>query len=613
MMDFADARTAQNARSRGSVSLGIVVEALATSAALTLFVSYRQFEPIWQVGSGMLGLGLATALAYLVGRVASELSGRREPTHVASIAAVVMGPLLFALLLLDVSVSRFALVGELALLVAFLFLGSAPVRGSVRAAISVVLLGVAAYPTLAAVSTFGETTLEYGSDDVQYQFSSYHDLSVTSFPILAGEVQDGGAITAISEGRILLVAGNGEARILTVGDGLAVSTLDLHLPLDVPAYRAQVQNPDKLRDYRVTDALYSDGRLLVAYTHWHLETDCFTLRLVEAEFVGAEVGQWTTRFDSDPCLGELTNQAGGRIEAWGASDVLLSVGDFSNTHWPPEAHYGQIIRLDRDSWRAEVFSRGHRNPQGLLVSDGAVWSTEHGPQGGDELNLLEPLGNYGWPQVSYGTDYGKKTLSIGATPGDHSGFVQPIYAWTPSIGVSELIEISGTAFPLWEGDLLVASLSGQGHGEALFRVRLVAGRVVNVERIPTGRRVRDLLEIPGGLVLWDGRGVIQIARPADHVFSTCVGCHTMRPDISGIGPDLVGVVGSSVARRGGFEYSAALERYGGRWTPDRLDRFLRDPQAEVPGTTMEFDGITDPAERATIIEFLTGVSAGAAN
>jgi cytochrome c2 len=278
----------------------------------------------------------------------------------------------------------------------------------------------------------------------------------------------------------------------------------------------------------------------------------------------------------------------------------------------PASDYGKILVLDRATWRSEVFTTGHRNPEGLLVEGGGIWSTEHGPHGGDELNLVVRGSDYGWPSVSYGTDYGHKSLALGAVPGDHEGFAQPVYSWTPSIGVSSFIRVDGELFPLWRGDFLVGALSGLGNGEAIFRVRLREGRVVTAERIPVGVRVRDLVQLPGGgpVVLWDGAGTIRLLRPADHVFGACSGCHGIRNAQHAIGPDLYGVVGSPVARHADYGYSAAMLEHGGRWTPERLDRFLANPRGEVPGTSMDHEGIASAAVRADVIRFLSEISAG---
>lgn len=590
-------------------SLATLLEPFLISLGLALAVSYRFFEPIWQVSTGLLAVGSFTALAYLAGFVGQFTARRRGLARTVWITMIVSQPVLLTIWVLDLQVSRIAVLSQMALLFFTLAFAAMRVPTSVRTWVALVFFGVAAYPSL-----FGSLTTEESRNlptvHERYVFSSYHDVSVTDYRILEGEQQDGGAMTLLPDGRVLLVAGSGESRLLDLSAGLESSPIDLRLPIDVGSYRAQASNPTPY--YRITDVLYRNGHLLITYTEWYSDEDCYTLRLVEAEFDGSSVAPWATRFESQPCveLSSLNNQAGGKIAVLDPSHILLTLGTFART-WQEGADYGKILRLDTETWRPQVFTRGHRNPQGLLVVNARIWSTEHGPDGGDELNAIERSRDYGWPSVSYGTDYGKKTLGSGNTPGDHSGFEEPVYTWVPSVATSNLIRVADGVFPLWQGDLLIGSLSGLGHGRALFRVRLVDGRAVTVERIPMGSRIRDLIELPQGpLVLWDGRGGIQVVRPADHLFAQCSGCHGVRGDAHGVGPDLRGVVGSPVARHRDFEYSEAMREYGGRWTETRLDRFLESPRDEIPGSTMEHDGIDDERQRGEIIKFLKEIRAG---
>lgn len=586
-------------------SIASLLEPVFISLGLALLVSYRFFEPIWMAGPGLLALGGLTALAYFAGFIAIRRAAGAGPFRVVLIAVVVSQPVLLATWLLSLPLSRIALVLELFVLFVGLAFAASRLPPSVRAGVAALFAAVAAYPSLAG-GLQPESERSLPSVAERFVFSSYHDLSLTDFTVFDDETQSGGAITLLPDGRVVVVAGSGASRILSFGDGVEASTIDLGLPIDVASYRAQASSPTPF--YRVTDAVYHDGRLFVSYTAWDPEDDCYTTRLVEAGFDGFSAGPWTTRFDSRPCvaLSSLNNETGGRIAVLDSTNLLLTLGTFDRT-WDDDADYGKIFHLNTESWHSEVFTRGHRNAQGLIVSDTAIWSTEHGPDGGDELNRIEEGRDYGWPAVSYGTDYGRKTLRSGSRPGDHSGFEQPVFAWVPSVGISNLMEVSGPIFPRWNGDLLVGSLGGLGNGRSLFRVRLVEGRAVSVERIVTGRIVRDLLELPDGLLLWDGRESIQLVRPAGHVFSQCSSCHAVRRATHGVGPDLHGVVGSPVGRHSDYEYSTAMREYGGRWTKARLDRFLENPSREIPGTTMEHDGVSDPAERAEIIEFLEDV------
>jgi len=174
-------------------------------------------------------------------------------------------------------------------------------------------------------------------------------------------------------------------------------------------------------------------------------------------------------------------------------------------------HAGSVIRLHDDGripadnpfvktegTRAEIYSYGHRNPQGMALhpTTGEVWLHEHGPQGGDEINRILPGRNYGWPVITYGKNYVTGTR-IGE--GTHkSGMEQPLYQWTPSIAPSGMAFYSGDAFKEWRGNLFVGALKFQ----LLVRLELDDHKVVNEQRLLERQlgRIRDVRNGPDGLL-----------------------------------------------------------------------------------------------------------------
>ena len=180
----------------------------------------------------------------------------------------------------------------------------------------------------------------------------------------------------------------------------------------------------------------------------------------------------------------------------------------------PNSDLGKILRLTDEGapaagnpWvgaggrRATHWSMGHRNPLGLAFApDGRLWSTEMGPEGGDELNLIAPGKNYGWPDVSYGSHYGG-----GPIPDDHAarGFEEPKLWWNPVIAPGGLHIYRGRLFPGWRGDALIPGLVQQG----LVRVDLDGETARKAEEWPLGTRIRAVTEGPRGelYVLEDGR------------------------------------------------------------------------------------------------------------
>nr|NLI48931.1 PQQ-dependent sugar dehydrogenase [Propionibacterium sp.] len=157
---------------------------------------------------------------------------------------------------------------------------------------------------------------------------------------------------------------------------------------------------------------------------------------------------------------------------------------------------------DRGGISAEIWSYGHRNGLGLAFdAAGNLWESEMGPQGGDELNLILPGRNYGWPLASNGSHYGGGEIPDHA-PGD--GFEAPKVWWTPSVSPAGIAIYTGTAFPDWQGDAFVGALSGQ----ALIRVDLAGTTATKGDQWPMGERIRDVAQARDGslLVLQDVPG-----------------------------------------------------------------------------------------------------------
>jgi glucose/arabinose dehydrogenase len=141
-----------------------------------------------------------------------------------------------------------------------------------------------------------------------------------------------------------------------------------------------------------------------------------------------------------------------------------------------------------------IWTYGHRNPQGLALDprNGDLWSTEHGPRGGDELNLIEPGGNYGWPVITHGMNYDGTPMTAET---EREGMAQPVVHWTPSIAVCGLDFYDGDRFPGWKGDLFVGALARQ----EIRRLRIVDRKVVEQEVILKDLgRVRDVAAGPDG-------------------------------------------------------------------------------------------------------------------
>jgi glucose/arabinose dehydrogenase len=210
---------------------------------------------------------------------------------------------------------------------------------------------------------------------------------------------------------------------------------------------------------------------------------------------------------------ERSSMWGGRLAFDGRGYMFVTLGD---RQWPSVGdleqhpaqqlfnHNGTTLRLHDDGRvpddnpfvgqgdaRPEIWTYGHRNAQGLAVRPGTgeVWLNEHGPQGGDEVNLLRPGANYGWPVVGFGVNYRSGRAIHEGTR--REGMEMPTHVWVPSIGVSGLLFYEGDAFPEWRGDMFVGGMSGQ----RLVRLRL-DGVVVDREEtiLQDLGRIREVAE-----------------------------------------------------------------------------------------------------------------------
>jgi cytochrome c2 len=454
-------------------------------------------------------------------------------------------------------------------------------------------------------------------------------------------VRAGGGIEQLGD-RLLLLTGDGGLLLLDPGpdaESIVARPLRVRVPVNVAAFeRALEQLGLDSQTARAMDVHVdaSGGRiqLFASHLYLHEERGCYTVRLstlvADAAALESLPGDtpWRTVYESHPCLaldrsvnGERQlfdgSQSGGRIARLDPDTLLMTVGDLRHNGvslpeiYPQDTNnsYGKIIAIDTRDWSERIYSLGHRNPQGLHVdAQGTVWSTEHGPRGGDELNREQPGGNFGWPHVTYGASYRDMNWPLNRTQGTHEGYLRPVFAWVPSIGISNLVRYRGNLFQHWRDDLLIGSLRDQ----SLWRVHVENDHAMVTERIEIGERVRDVLEAPSGAIyLWGDAGTFFVITPiegetiATNSFDYCLACHAVKDGKShGIGPDLFGVMGRDIASAPGYQYSAALRALDGDWSRARLDKFLENPSHFSPGTRMAVPGIADAGQRAALLDRL---------
>ncbi len=234
-------------------------------------------------------------------------------------------------------------------------------------------------------------------------------------------------------------------------------------------------------------------------------------RVSRGKLDGMHLTEVETIFRSAP-LSRGGRHFGSRLLFDEAGMLYVTVGDRGDRANPQDLGRlnGKVLRIHddgrvpddnpfvgSDDAKAEVFSLGHRNQQGLALQPGTglIWATEHGPRGGDELNVVRAGVNYGWPVITYGEEYAGGKIGRGT---EFPGLAQPVTYWVPSISPSGLAFYDAEAFPKWRGDLFVGALSA----EHLERIKLDGERVVEQERLLEDfeERIRDVRQGPDGLI-----------------------------------------------------------------------------------------------------------------
>lgn len=301
-------------------------------------------------------------------------------------------------------------------------------------------------------------------------------------------------------------------------------------PIDgVPATRYQRGGQGGLLEVALHPDFATNRVLYLTHAKPNADGTQLTTALVRARLDGNRLVDSREIFEAK-AWSATNGHFGGRIALDGRGYLFLTVGDRlaapqRNQEVHPAqlltSHQGKILRLHDDGrvpadnpfvTRAgalpEIWSYGHRNLQGLTIhpTTGELWATEHGPQGGDELNVIRPGRNYGWPVIGYGKDYGGARLHASV---ERDGMEQPIQFWTPVIAPSGLMVYTGDRFPRWKGSMFVGGLTGQ----QLVRLTLAGddGHQIGVMDRPHLMmgygRIRDVRQGPDGYIYlaMDGR------------------------------------------------------------------------------------------------------------
>lgn len=318
---------------------------------------------------------------------------------------------------------------------------------------------------------------------------------------------EGGYLVAMKSGEVHLISANGE-----VSDPIAGGP-DTYFESQ-GGYFDILLDPD-----------YSTNQLVyLSYAGGSSEANATTI--VKAMLSNNIFENTETIFTASPTKATPAHY-GGKMHFLADGTLLVTTGDGFEYREAPQdtnSHLGKLIRINTDGsvpadnpfvnggGDPKVYSYGHRNPQGLdLGPEGKIYLHEHGPKGGDELNLITKGANYGWPAVTYGDNYSGAYVSpLKEAPGT----VQPLHYWVPSIAPSGLLVYSGKMFPEWQGDFLVGALVDN----EVRRLDLQGDTIAFEQALfsELGKRIRDIREAPDGsiFILTDGEkgSVVRISR-----------------------------------------------------------------------------------------------------
>lgn len=307
-------------------------------------------------------------------------------------------------------------------------------------------------------------------------------------------------IAFLNDGRMLVTERAGRMRIVE-SDGALGDPIQ-GLP------EIKVRGQGGLFDVKLSPNFSSDNLVYFSYSEPESAgSEVTSTAVARARLANNELHELEVIFSQYP-KEDGGRHYGGRLQ-FTADGEYLFIGLGDRGHRQDDAqtlnnHTGKLVRIypdgsvpednpfiGEDGAMPEIWSYGHRNIQGMDIqpSTGQLWAVEHGPQGGDEVNLPQAGLNYGWPVITHGEEYGGGTVGVGFKK---EGMEQPVWHWTPSIAVGGMAFYDGNQFPAWQGNILASGLRGQ----QLVRLEMDGDRVIHQEILDLERRIREVRIAP---------------------------------------------------------------------------------------------------------------------
>lgn len=309
--------------------------------------------------------------------------------------------------------------------------------------------------------------------------------------VLAPNGERGAALAVMADGRLLL-GGGGNGSSLFIYDPVKKST--------TLAGRA-IKATERLNDSRfaITDigilaesAIRAD--LLISFPTYNRAKDCVSVHLYRYTLnLSSKISLTRGKlwFKSNPCVPvSAVQHAAGRLAVIDKKSAYLTIGDLGYTEIDNVNRRGDLGSVFKVSATTrEKISTGHRNQQGILLIGKDLYTSEHGPRGGDELNIIEEGVDYGWPTVTYGEPYSSGDYVRPKETGSHDGYRKPLTYWVPSVAPTELVRLNGSQWGPWAGQIVMGTL----REESLIFIELLDAKRVGKRTIhPVNERIRDL-------------------------------------------------------------------------------------------------------------------------
>ena len=355
-----------------------------------------------------------------------------------------------------------------------------------------ILLVIALVVTSAPASSAAE--LSDGS--VSLKFSS----ASIARAVTEGGNTRGPALAVLGDDTILLGGGRSGGEILTWNKAKsALRTLGKF----IPANRRENDSRFAINDIAVLSESATSARLLISYPRLGASGSCVEIAIDELDYDRKRqrikfVSNW---FITKPCVPiSAVQHTAGRFAVIDKNSVYVTIGDLGYSEIDNRSKRGDLGSIFKLSAKSAVrVSQGHRNPQGIVLFDKrTLLAAEHGPRGGDEINVIEVGGDYGWPFVSYGQPYGSGDYVRPGITGSHPGYIEPIKYWVPSIAPTELVQLPAQGWGDWGRALVLGTLREEVLVFMKVSDTFEVGEGVQVDM---GDRIRDLELLSNGALL----------------------------------------------------------------------------------------------------------------